>query len=118
MKGVAEVASVGGAVKQYQINLDPAQLLALKVPLHDVVTAIQRSNEDVGGSVIEIAGHEHVIRGRGYVKKKEDLESIPLKSSASGVPVRVRDVGDVSIGQDIRRGVAELDGDGEVVGGS
>src|SRR5437868_8516210 len=65
VKGVAEVASVGGFVKQYQISLDPAQLLALKVPLHDVVMAIQRSNEDVGGSVIEVAGHEHVLRGRG-----------------------------------------------------
>ncbi len=117
VKGVAEVASIGGAVKQYQVSVDPAQLLALKVPLHDVVMAIQRSNEDVGGSVIEIAGHEHVVRGRGYVQKKEDLESVPLKSTATGVPVRVRDVGEVSIGQDIRRGVAELDGEGEVVGG-
>jgi Cu(I)/Ag(I) efflux system membrane protein CusA/SilA len=117
VKGVAEVASVGGAVKQYQISLDPAKLLALKVPLHDVAMAVQRSNEDVGGSVIEVAGHEHVIRGRGYVHKTEDLESVPLKTTPGGVPVRVRDVGEVAIGQEIRRGVAELDGEGEVVGG-
>ena len=117
VKGVAEVASIGGAVKQYQISLDPAKLLALKVPLHDVAMAVQRSNEDVGGSVIEVAGHEHVIRGRGYVHKTADLESVPLKTTPGGVPVRVRDVGEVSIGQDIRRGVAELDGEGEVVGG-
>jgi len=117
VKGVAEVASVGGAVKQYQISLDPAKLIALKIPLHDVARAVQRSNEDVGGSVIEVAGHEHVIRGRGYVHKTADLESVPLKTTPGGIPVRVRDVGEVSIGQDIRRGVAELDGEGEVVGG-
>src|SRR6266540_3589042 len=72
VKGVAEVASVGGAVKQYQVNVDPEKLLALKVPIHDVVMAIQHSNADVGGQVMEIAGHEHVIRGRGYVHKKEN----------------------------------------------
>ena len=117
VKGVAEVASIGGAVKQYQITLDPAKLLALRVPLRDVATAVQRSNEDVGGSVVEIAGHEHVIRGRGYVHTTHDLEDVPLRTTAGGVPVRVRDVGEVAIGQDIRRGVAELDGRGEVVGG-
>jgi Cu(I)/Ag(I) efflux system membrane protein CusA/SilA len=115
--GVAEVASIGGAVKQYQISLDPAKLLALKVPLRDVAMAIQRSNEDVGGSVIEVAGHEHVIRGRGYVHTTADLEQVPLRATTAGVPLRVRDVGEVAIGQDIRRGVAELDGEGEVVGG-
>ena len=117
VKGVSEVASIGGAVKQYQVSLDPAKLLALKIPIRDVTMAIQRSNEDVGGSVMEIAGHEHVIRGRGYVHSKEDLEDVPLRSTVGGVPVRVRDVGDVAIGQDIRRGVAELDGEGEAVGG-
>jgi copper/silver efflux system protein len=115
--GVAEVASLGGAVKQYQISLDPAKLLALKIPLRDVATAIQRSNEDVGGSVIEIAGHEHVIRGRGYVRNTRDLEQVPLRTTAGGVPVRVRDIAEVAIGQDIRRGIAELGGEGEVVGG-
>ena len=117
VKGVAEVASIGGAVKQYQITLDPARLLALHVPLRDVAMAIQRSNEDVGGSVIEVAGHEHVVRGRGYVHGVADLEQVPLRATVGGVPVRVRDVGEVGIGQDIRRGVAELDGEGEVVGG-
>jgi len=115
--GVAEVASIGGAVKQYQITLDPAKLYALHVPLRDVAMAVQRSNEDVGGSVVEVAGHEHVIRGRGYAHSTHDLEEVPLRTTAGGIPVRVRDVGEVAIGQDIRRGVAELDGDGEVVGG-
>ncbi len=117
VKGVAEVASVGGAVKQYQVSVDPEKLLALKVPLHDVMMAIQRSNADVGGSVMEIAGHEHIIRGRGYVHRKEDLEEVPLKLTDTGVPVRIKDIGQVDIGQDIRRGVAELDGEGEVPGG-
>lgn len=117
VKGVAEVASVGGAVKQYQVSVDPEKLLALKVPLHDVMMAIQRSNADVGGSVMEIAGHEHIIRGRGYVHRKEDLEEVPLKLTDTGVPVRIKDIGQVDIGQDIRRGVADLDGEGEVPGG-
>ncbi|HMG53115.1 MAG TPA: CusA/CzcA family heavy metal efflux RND transporter, partial [Kofleriaceae bacterium] len=117
VRGVAEVASLGGAVKQYQIALDPAKLLALRVPLRDVAAAIQRSNEDVGGSVLELAGHEHVIRGRGYVRGVHDLEQVPLRATTGGVPLQIRDLGEVSIGQDIRRGVAELDGEGEVVGG-
>ena len=117
VKGVAEVASVGGSVKQYQVTVDPEKLLALKVPLHDVMMALQRSNEDVGGQVMEIAGHEHVIRGRGYVHNKHDLEDVPLKTTEAGVPVRVKDVGDVAIGQDIRRGIADLNGEGEVPGG-
>jgi Cu(I)/Ag(I) efflux system membrane protein CusA/SilA len=115
--GVAEVGSIGGYVKQYQVNLDPNKLLAYGIASHDVMMAVRRSNEDVGGRVIEIAGHEHVIRGRGYVKKKEDLELIPLKVGPGGVPIYVRDVGDVSIGPDIRRGLADLDGKGEVAGG-
>ncbi|TMQ19022.1 MAG: efflux RND transporter permease subunit [Deltaproteobacteria bacterium] len=116
VKGVAEVASVGGAVKQYQVTVDPQKLLALKVPLRDVMMALQRSNADVGGQVMDIAGHEHVIRGRGYVHSKADLEEVPLRAEA-GVPVRVRDVGEVAIGQDIRRGLTDLDGEGEVPGG-
>jgi copper/silver efflux system protein len=117
VKGVAEVASIGGAVKQYQVSVDPEKLLALEVPIKDVMMAIQRSNADVGGSVMEIAGHEHVIRGRGYVHRKEDLEDVPLKMTKTGVPIRVKDVGQVDIGQDIRRGVADLNGEGEVPGG-
>jgi copper/silver efflux system protein len=117
VKGVAEVASVGGAVKQYQVNVDPQKLLALKVPLRDVMMALQRSNADVGGQVMEIAGHEHVIRGRGYVHSTTDLEEVPLKTTEAGVPVRVKDIGEVGIGQDIRRGLTELNGEGEVPGG-
>jgi copper/silver efflux system protein len=115
--GVAEVGSVGGHVKQYQVNLDPGKLVALGVTVGDVISAIRRSNEDVGGQVIEIAGHEHVIRGRGYVKQKQDLELIPLRVGPGGVPVHVRDVAVVSLGPDIRRGLVELDGRGEVAGG-
>ena len=115
--GVAEVGSIGGFVKQYQVNLDPNKLLAYGVSIGEVITAIRRSNEDVGGRVIEIAGHEHVIRGRGYVKKKEDLELVPLRVGSGGVPIFVRDVADVSLGPDIRRGLVELDGKGEVAGG-
>jgi Cu(I)/Ag(I) efflux system membrane protein CusA/SilA len=117
VKGVAEVASVGGAVKQYQVTVDPQKLLALKVPLRDVMMALQRSNADVGGQVMEIAGHEHVIRGRGYVHAIRDLEEVPLRTSDAGVPVRVKDVGEVGIGQDIRRGLTDLNGEGEVPGG-
>jgi Cu(I)/Ag(I) efflux system membrane protein CusA/SilA len=117
VKGVAEVASVGGAVKQYQVNIDPQKLLALKVPLRDVMMALQRSNADVGGQVIEIAGHEHVIRGRGYVHSLADLEEVPVRTTEAGVPVRVKDTGEVEIGQDIRRGLTDLDGEGEVPGG-
>ncbi len=110
VKGVAEVASVGGAVKQYQVNVDPQKLLALKVPLRDVMMALQRSNADVGGQVMEIAGHEHVIRGRGYVHSMADLEEVPLRTTEAGVPVRVKDIGEVEIGQDIRRGLTDLNG--------
>ncbi|ATB45420.1 efflux RND transporter permease subunit [Corallococcus macrosporus] len=115
--GVAEVASVGGIVKQYQVQVDPNQLRAYGVTLGDVTRAVRESNEDVGGRVLEIAGHEHVIRGRGYIRSTQDLESIPLKVSEDGTPVLVRNVAQVSLGPDIRRGVAELDGKGEVAGG-
>jgi Cu(I)/Ag(I) efflux system membrane protein CusA/SilA len=115
--GVAEVASVGGFVKEYQVTVDPQKLLAYGVSIHDVVTAIQRSNQDVGGSVLDVAGTEHVIRGRGYVKSPHDLEHVPLKTTARGTPVTVADVGAVQLGPEIRRGVADLNGQGEVVGG-
>ncbi|AEI62679.1 efflux RND transporter permease subunit [Corallococcus macrosporus] len=115
--GVAEVASVGGIVKQYQVQVDPNQLRAYGVTLGDVTRAVRESNEDVGGRVLEIAGHEHIIRGRGYIRSTQDLESIPLKVSEDGTPVLVRNVAMVSLGPDIRRGVAELDGKGEVAGG-
>jgi Cu(I)/Ag(I) efflux system membrane protein CusA/SilA len=114
--GVAEVASVGGFVKQYQVSLDPNKLLGHGVTLDDVVRAVRASNEEVGGRVLEIAGHEHVIRGRGYVKKPEDIAESPVKV-VNGTPVRVKDVATVSLGPEIRRGVTELDGEGEAPGG-
>ncbi len=114
--GVAEVASVGGFVKQYQVNVDPNKLLGYGIMMDDVVKAVRASNEEVGGRVIEIAGHEQVIRGRGYVKKPEDIGSAPIKV-VNGTPIRVRDVGHVSLGPDIRRGLTELNGEGEAPGG-
>jgi Cu(I)/Ag(I) efflux system membrane protein CusA/SilA len=114
--GVAEVASVGGYVKQYQVNVDPNKLLGHGVTMEDVVRAVRASNQNVGGRVIEIAGHEHVIRGRGYVKRPEDIGSSPIKVEG-GTPIRVKDVADVSIGPDIRRGLTELNGEGEAPGG-
>ena len=115
--GVAEVASIGGFVRQYQVDLDPDRLLAYAVPIGAVAEAIRRSNNEVGGGVIEVAEHEHAVRGRGYIRSLADLESIPVKVSADGTPVTLRDLGQVHMGAEQRRGVAELDGQGEVVGG-
>src|SRR3989440_4328711 len=114
--GVAEVAPVGGFVKQYQIDLDPNKLVAYGIPLSDVVARIRMANADVGGKVFEVGSTEYFVRGRGYIKKIEDIEDIPLKA-LGGTPVYIRNVGTVHLGPDIRRGVAELDGTGEVVGG-
>ena len=116
VKGVAEVAPVGGFVKQYQVDLDPNKLLAYNIPLGEVVQAIKMSNADVGGKVFEIATTEYFVRGRGYIKDPRDIENIVLKVE-NGTPVYVRNVGTVHLGPDIRRGVAELDGKGETVGG-
>jgi Cu(I)/Ag(I) efflux system membrane protein CusA/SilA len=116
VRGVAEVASVGGFVKQYQVNVDPNKLVALGATMDDVVRATRESNEEVGGRVLEIAGHEHVIRGRGYVRDPEDIARSPIKV-VNGTPIRVKDVAEVSVGPDTRRGLAELDGRGEAVGG-
>jgi len=115
--GVAEVASVGGFEKQYQVEIDPNKLIAYKIPLADVITAIRRSNNDVGGRVVEFAATEYFVRGRGYIKSVEDIEMIPLRTSAQGTPVYIRDVANVQLGPDMRRGLAELDGKGETVGG-
>src|SRR5438477_656558 len=116
VKGVSEVAPVGGFVKQYQVDLDPNQLVAYNIPLADVVSAIKMSNGDVGGKIFEVATTEYYIRGRGYIKKIEDIENIVLKVQ-NGTPIYVKNVANVHLGGDIRRGVAELDGRGEVVGG-
>lgn len=115
--GVAEVASVGGFVKQYQVNIDPNRLAAYRIPLTEVISAIRASNSDVGGRGLEQAGREYVVRGRGYIQSTEDIRSIPIGVDERGTPIRVEDVANVAIGPDIRRGVAELDGKGEVVGG-
>ena len=117
VSGVSEVASVGGFVKQYQVDLDPDRLETYGVSIEDVANAIRRSNNEVGGSVVEIAEHEHFVRGRGYVRSLGDLESIPVKVGAGGVPVTVRNLGEVHLGPEQRRGIAELNGTGEVVGG-
>ncbi|MBM3840526.1 MAG: efflux RND transporter permease subunit [Verrucomicrobia bacterium] len=116
VKGVAEVAPVGGFVKQYQVDLDPNKLAAYGIPLSEVVAKIRMSNSDVGGKIFEVGSTEYYVRGRGYIKKIEDLESIPLKV-VDGTPVYIKNVGSVHLGPDLRRGVAELNGEGEVVGG-
>ncbi len=115
--GVAEVAAIGGFVKQYQVQLDPDKLSAYRIPLKTVVENIQRSNNDVEGRLLEFWGREYMVRGRGYIKSIADIESVPVGSDGRGTPILVRDVARVTLGPDLRRGVAELDGRGEVVGG-
>jgi Cu(I)/Ag(I) efflux system membrane protein CusA/SilA len=116
VQGVSEVAPIGGFVKQYQVDLDPNALVAYNIPLSEVVNAIKMSNADVGGRVFEVATTEYFIRGRGYIKSVADIENIVLKVN-NGTPVYVKNIATVHLGGDIRRGVAELDGKGEVVGG-
>src|SRR5258708_22787981 len=116
VKGVAEVAPVGGFVRQYQVDLDPNKLSAYGIPLNEVANKIRMSNGDVGAKVFEVGSTEYYVRGRGYIKNIADIEDIPLKTQ-SGTPVFVKNVGTVHLGPDLRRGVAELNGEGEVVGG-
>ena len=115
--GVAEVASIGGFVKQYQVNLDPNKLAAYDKSVKNVVDAIRASNNEVEGRLLEFSGREYMVRGRGYLTSLDDIQRISLGADTHGTPVRVGDVADVQLGPDIRRGVAELDGKGEVVGG-
>jgi copper/silver efflux system protein len=115
--GVAEVASFGGFVKQYQVTADPDRLRAYGLSITDVADAVRRGNQEVGGRLLEMSGHEFMVRGRGYVKTAQDLEAIVLKADARGTPVLVRDVGQVALGPEIRRGVSDLDGKGDVAGG-
>jgi Cu(I)/Ag(I) efflux system membrane protein CusA/SilA len=142
VEGVAEVAAIGGLTRQYQINVDPNRLSAYNIPLEQVVEAVRRGNNDVGGRLVEIAGREYMVRGRGYARSIDDLEQIvigPNRMGAApmrraeiaehgtgawlveggrpGTPIRVKDVARVTLGPDIRRGIGELDGEGEVVGG-
>src|ERR1700732_643466 len=116
VSGVAEVAPVGGVVKQYQVDLDPNKLVAYNVNVSDFVDASRRSNMDVGGKTVEIAKTQFFVRGRGYIKSISDLENVVLKVQ-NGTPVYVKNVGEVHWGSDLRYGVAELNGQGEVVGG-
>ena len=117
MPGVSEVASIGGFVKQYQIIVDPNSLRAYDIPISKIRIAVQRSNNDVGGRVLEMAETEFMIRGLGYIKNVHDIEDIALGVDGHGTPILLKDVATVQIGPDIRRGLAELDGEGEVVGG-
>jgi Cu(I)/Ag(I) efflux system membrane protein CusA/SilA len=117
VEGVSEVASIGGFVRQYQVTVDPLRLRAYGIGLDRVRRAIQRSNADVGGRLVEMAEREYMVRGRGYVREIRDLENVVLESGAGGVPILLRDVADVSIGPEIRRGLADWNGEGETVGG-
>ena len=117
VEGVSEVASVGGFVKQYQVSVDPIKLSAFGIPLQKVRMAIRRSNNDVGGRLVEMAETEYMVRGLGYVKTLDDLRNVPIGVDANGTPIRVRDVGTVQLGPELRRGLAEWNGEGEVVGG-
>lgn len=115
--GVAEVAAIGGFVRQYQVQVDPNRLRAFNIAIDKVVEAVRAGNNDVGGRLVEMSGAEYMVRGRGYARSTEDIGEIVLARTESGVAVRVRDVGDVTLGPEIRRGVADLDGMGDVVGG-
>ncbi len=117
MPGVAEVAPLGGFVRQYQVNVDPNRLQTYNIPIMKVVEAVRNGNNDVGGRLVEFSGAEYMVRGRGYAKSVDDIGNIVLASSPGGVPIRVWDVGDVVLGPDIRRGIADLNGEGDVVSG-
>jgi Cu(I)/Ag(I) efflux system membrane protein CusA/SilA len=115
--GVSEVASIGGYVKQYQVEVDPNKLAAYNLPLNKIVMAIKRSNNDVGGRLLEMSETEFMVRGLGYIQNLEDIKSIPLGVDQNGTPVLMRDVSRVRLGPELRRGIVDLNGEGEVVGG-
>jgi copper/silver efflux system protein len=114
---VAEVASIGGMVRQFQVVVDSDKLAAFSIPLSQVATALQRSNREAGGSVIEMGEAEYVVRARGYLKSLDDIRNVVLRSNEAGVPVMLSDIARVQLGPEMRRGIAELNGEGEVVGG-
>jgi Cu(I)/Ag(I) efflux system membrane protein CusA/SilA len=114
--GVAEVASIGGFVRQYQVNVDPNKLRAYNIPLSMVIDRVRDSSNEVGGRVLEMGGAQYMIRGLGYLRSLQDLETVPV-AAKNGTPVLVRDLGEVTFGPDIRQGVAEWNGEGETVGG-
>ena len=116
--GVAEVAPVGGFVREYQVNVDPNKLLGYKIPINMVVDAVQKGNNDVGARLVEMTGREYMVRGRGYIKSLDDIGKIVVMTNPqTGTPVMVRDIATVTFGPEMRRGVSDLDGEGEAVGG-
>lgn len=115
--GVAEVSAIGGFVKQYQIEVDPNTLAAYRLPIKTIIEAVRNSNAEVSGRVLEMAGTEYIIRGKGYLRSIDDIELIPVGTDGRGTPILIRDIAHVHIGPDQRRGVAELDGKGQTVGG-
>ena len=117
VSGVAEVASIGGYVKQYQVEVDPNKLLAYNIPLSKVRTALQRSNNDVGGGLVEMGETEFMVRGLGYIQSIEDIENTPVGVDENGTPILIRNIAHVHLGPELRRGLADLDGEGETVGG-
>src|SRR5512144_130861 len=117
VEGVAEVASIGGFVKQYQVTVDPTKLRAYNLSIADVSMAVKKSNGEVGGRSIEMAEKEFILRVRGYVQSVDDLRKVSVGVGANGVPILLRDVANVQLGPEMRRGIAEWDGEGETVGG-
>src|SRR3990167_3257169 len=116
--GVAEVAPIGGFVRQYQVNVDPNKMLVYRIPIMKVVEAIRKGNNDVGGRLVEFSGAEYMVRGRGYAKSVKDIEDIVVGvDEKTGIPILVKNIASVALGPDIRRGVADLDGKGDIVGG-
>ncbi|MCG8533952.1 MAG: efflux RND transporter permease subunit, partial [Pseudomonadales bacterium] len=115
--GVSEVASVGGMVKQYQVQVNPDKLRAFGIPLSHIQTAIRRGNQEVGASVVEMAEAEYMVSATGYIQSEQDLGNVPLGVNPNGTPLLLKDVADITIGPQMRRGVAELNGEGETVGG-
>ena len=115
--GVAEVAPLGGFVRQYQVNVDPVKLQTYRIPIGRVVDAVRSGNNDVGGRLVELSGAEYMVRGRGYAQSPADIGNIVVNAPEQGIPVRVRDVGEVVLGPDIRRGISDLNGTGEAVSG-
>ncbi len=115
--GISEVASIGGYVKQYQVEVDPNKLIAYNIPIHKISMAIQQSNNDVGGKLLEMSETEFMVRGLGYIKNIEDINNISLGVDSKGTPILIKDVAHVHLGPELRRGIVELNGEGEVVGG-
>ncbi len=115
--GVSEVAPIGGMVKQYQVTVDPEKIRAFGIPLAHIQTAIQRANQEIGASVVEMAEAEYMVRSSGYIQSESDLANIPLGINQNGTPLQLKDVAEINLGPQMRRGIAELNGEGETVGG-